>query len=81
VPGSPVGGPSKLYDGSRSQIQGEIGSLVKRAIKSRDIRRDLEPFDLLRSLTGVSYLAFGPDWQPSARRLVHILITGSRPFK
>ena len=76
-----VGGPSKLYEGSRGQIQGAIGSLVKRAIKSGDIRRDLEPFDLLRALIGVSHVASGPDWQQSARRLVDILITGSRPIK
>jgi len=74
-----VGGPSKLYEGSRSQIQGAIDSLVKRAIKSSDIRKDLEPFDLLRALIGVSHVASGPDWQQSARRLVDILITGSRP--
>jgi AcrR family transcriptional regulator len=76
-----VGGPSKLYEASRSQIQGAIDALVKRAIKSRDIRKDLEPFDLLRALIGVSHVASGPDWQPSARRLVDILITGSRPVQ
>jgi AcrR family transcriptional regulator len=76
-----VGGPSKLYEGSRAQIQGAIDSLVKRAIKSGDIRRDLEPFDLLRALVGVSNVASGPDWQQSARRLMDILITGSRPVK
>ena len=43
---------------------------MKRAIKSRDIRRDLEPFDLLRALIGVSHVASGHDWQQSARRLV-----------
>jgi AcrR family transcriptional regulator len=78
---SVVGGPSKLYEGSRSQVQGAIDSLVKRAIKSHDIRKDLEPFDLLRALIGVSHVASGPDWQQSARRLVDILITGSRPIK
>ena len=76
-----VGGPSKLFEGSRAQIQSAINSLVKRAIKSGDIRRDLEPFDLLRALIGVSQMASGPDWQQSARRLVDILITGSRPIK
>ncbi len=76
-----VGGPSKLYEGSRIQIKGAIDSLVKRAIKNGDIRRDLEPFDLLRALIGVSHVASGPDWQQSARRLVDILITGSRPIK
>jgi AcrR family transcriptional regulator len=76
-----VGGASKLYEGSRAQVQGAIDALVKRAIKNRDIRRDLDPFDLLRALIGVSHVASGPDWQQSARRLVDILITGSRPIK
>jgi AcrR family transcriptional regulator len=74
-----VGGPSKLYEGSRAQIQEAIGALVKRAIKSGDIRKDLDPFDLLRALIGVSNVASTPDWQQSAKRLVEILITGSRP--
>jgi AcrR family transcriptional regulator len=74
-----VGGPSKLYEGSRAQIQGAIDALVKRAIQSGDIRKDLAPFDLLRALIGVSNVASTPDWKQSARRLVDILITGSRP--
>jgi len=76
---SMVGGPTKLFEGSRSLIQGAIDALVKRAIKSGDIRPDLEPFDLLRALIGVSHVASGAGWQQSARRLVDILITGSRP--
>src|SRR6202795_5165060 len=75
-----VGGPSKLYEGSRARVQGAIDALVKRAIKNENIRRDLEPFDLLRALIGVSHVASGPDWQQSARRLVDILIIGSRPI-
>jgi AcrR family transcriptional regulator len=78
---SVVGGPSKLYEGSRGLIQGAIDALVKRAIRSGDIRRDLDPFDLLRALIGVSHIASGPGWQQSARRLVDILITGSRPVR
>lgn len=74
-----VGGPSKLYEGSRGQIQGAVEALVRRAIKSGDIRRDLEPFDLLRALIGVAHVASGPNWKESARRLVDILISGSRP--
>jgi len=76
-----VGGASKLYESSRTQIQGAIDSLVKRAIRSGDIRKDLEPFDLLRALIGVSNVASSPDWQQSAKRLVDILISGSRPIK
>lgn len=76
---SVVGGASKLYEGSRGLIQPAIEALVKRAIKSGDIRKDLDPFDLLRALIGVSHIASGPGWQQSARRLVDILISGSRP--
>jgi AcrR family transcriptional regulator len=78
---SVVGGPSKLYEGSRGLIHGAIDALVKRAIESGDIRRDLDPFDLLRALIGVSNIASGPGWKQSARRLVDILITGSHPVK
>ena len=76
-----VAGPSKVYEASRSHVQGAIEALVKRAIKSGHVRKDLEPFDLLRALIGVSYVASGPDWRQSARRLVDILISGSRPVK
>jgi AcrR family transcriptional regulator len=44
-------------------------------------RKDLDPIDLLRALIGVANVATSPDWQQSARRLVDILITGSRPAK
>lgn len=74
-----VGGPSKLFEGTRAQIQGAIDALVRSAIKSGDIRKDLEPFDLLRALIGVANVASSPGWQQSAKRLVDILISGSRP--
>src|SRR6201987_4208102 len=76
-----VGGPSKVIEASYAQIHEAIRTLVKRAIKSGDIRKDLDPVDLLKALVGVSYVSTSPDWQPSARRLVDILITGSRPIK
>ena len=76
-----VGGPSKLYESSRAQVTGAIEALVKRAIKSGDVRKGLEPFDLLRALIGVSNVASAPDWQQSAKRLVDILILGSRPIR
>lgn len=76
---SVVGGPSRLYEDSRSLIQGAVEVLVKRAKKSGDLRKDLDAFDLLRALIGASHVGSGHDWQPSARRLVDILIAGSRP--
>lgn len=76
---SMVGGPSKLFEASGSQIIGAIESLVGRAVESGDIRADIAPLDLLRALVGVSNVASAPDWQQSAKRLVDILVLGSRP--
>ncbi|MFC5863130.1 TetR/AcrR family transcriptional regulator [Acidicapsa dinghuensis] len=76
---SVAGGPSKLYEGSRSLVQGAIEELVKRAKKSGEVRRDVDASDLLRAVIGVSYVGAGGDWQQSARRLVDILVAGSRP--
>jgi AcrR family transcriptional regulator len=74
-----VGGPSKVFEATGHQIKEAIHALVKRAMASGDIRPDLDPLDLLRALVGVSNVASAPDWPQSARRLVHILIAGSRP--
>lgn len=76
-----LGDPKKVFEASYAKMHQALRALVKRAIDSGDLRRDLDPMDLLRALVGVSHVAVGPDWQPSARRLVDILITGSRPVK
>jgi AcrR family transcriptional regulator len=76
-----IGDPKKVFEASHAQTWEAIRALVKRAIKSGDIRKDLDPIDLLRALIGVANVASSPDWQQSARRLVDILITGSRPIK
>jgi AcrR family transcriptional regulator len=75
-----VGGPSKLFEATGAQVKGALHALVQRAIKSGDIRPDLDPLDLLRALVGVSNVASVPDWPQSAKRLVEILILGSRPI-
>jgi len=74
-----VGGSTKLFESSGAQIKDAIQSLVTRAVDSGDIRADLVPLDLLRALVGVSNVASAPDWQQSAKRLVDILLLGSRP--
>jgi AcrR family transcriptional regulator len=76
-----VGDHKKVFAASYAQIHEAIHALVKRAIKSGDIRKDLDPMDLLRALVGVANVAISPDWQQSARRLVDILVTGSRPIR
>jgi AcrR family transcriptional regulator len=76
-----VGDPKKVFEASYAQVQEALRALVKRAVRSGDIRNDLDPLDLLRALVGVANVAASPDWQQSAKRLVDILITGSRPPK
>jgi AcrR family transcriptional regulator len=76
-----VGDPKKVFEASYAQIHAAIRALVKRAIKSGDMRKDLDAIDLLRALVGVANVATSPDWQQSARRLVEILILGARPLK
>ena len=76
-----LGDPKKVFEASYAQIHEALRSLVKRTIKSGDIRKDLDPIDLLRALVGVANVAARPDWQQSARRLVEILILGARPLK
>jgi AcrR family transcriptional regulator len=76
-----VGGPARLYEDSRSLIQGAIDELVKGAKKSGDVRTDIDATDLLRAMIGISHVGTGHDWQQSARRLVEILIAGSRPVR
>lgn len=75
------GGPAKIFQNSGSLIAGAIESLVQRAVQSGEIRADIAPMDLLRALYGVSSVAAVPDWPQSARRLVDILIQGSRSMK
>ena len=76
-----LGDPKKVFEASYARIWDAIRALVKRAIENGDIRKDLDPIDLLRALIGVASVATSPDWQPSARRLVDILITGARPIR
>jgi AcrR family transcriptional regulator len=76
-----IGDHKKVFASSYAKIQEAIDALVKRAIKSGDIRNDLIPMDLLRALVGVANVSTSPDWRQSARRLVDILITGSQVNK
>jgi AcrR family transcriptional regulator len=76
-----VGDPKKVFEASHAQIHEALRALVKRTIKSGDIRKNLDPIDLLRALVGVANVATSPDWQQGARRLVEILILGARPLK
>lgn len=76
-----AGGSMRLIESSRSLIHGAFIRLVERAITSGDLRHDTVPEDFVRALIGVFHTASTPDWEQSARRIVDILIAGSRPSK
>lgn len=73
-----AGGSARLIEGSRSLIHSAFITAVKRAIDSGDLRADTDPSDFVRALIGVFHTTAMPGWEPSARRLVDILIAGSR---
>ncbi len=73
-----AGGSMRLIEGSRSLIQAAFFRLVKRAIANGDLRADTDPSDFVRALVGVFHTTAIPGWEDSARRIVDILIAGSR---
>jgi AcrR family transcriptional regulator len=73
-----AGGSLRLMEGSRALIHAAFVASVRRAIASGDLCSDTEPTDLIRALIGVLHTAAQPGWETSARRLVDILIAGSR---
>ena len=76
-----IGDPKKVFEASYAQVHDALRALVKRAVSNGDIRKDLDPIDLLRALVGVANVASIPDWQQSAKRLVDILISGSQSIE
>lgn len=59
-------------------IKGALTTLVKRAVASGEVRKDIDPSDLLRAMVGVSYGNPDAGWQASARRLIDLLMDGLR---
>ena len=74
-----AGGSLRLIEGARGLIHNTFLAFVQRAIDSGDLRRETEPDDFVRALAGVFHTTALPGWEPSARRIVDILIAGSRP--
>jgi hypothetical protein len=69
---------SALQTTSAELITSAISTLVKRAIAGGDVRKDIDPSDLLRALVGVSYGNPDVGWEASARRVIDILMDGLR---
>jgi AcrR family transcriptional regulator len=69
---------STLHASSVELITNAISTLVKRAIASGDVRKDIDASDLLRAMVGVSYGNPEAGWEASARRLINLLMDGLR---
>jgi AcrR family transcriptional regulator len=72
------GGSTRLIEGSRSSIHGTFRGLVERAVESGQLRAGTDPDDLMRAVIGVFHTSSMPGWEASARRVVDLLIEGSR---
>jgi AcrR family transcriptional regulator len=73
-----AGGSVRLIEGARSLIHTAFVASVRRAIDHGDLRPDTDPDDFVRALVGIFHTTAVPGWEASARRLVDILIAGSR---
>jgi len=73
-----AGGAMRLIEGARGLIHGTFLALVQGAIRNGDLRADTDPNDFVRALVGVFHTTALPGWEASARRIVDILIAGSR---
>ena len=74
-----AGGSARLIEGSRGLIHGAFVRAVEAAVATGELREDTDPDDFVRALMGVFHTMAMPGWEQSARRLVDILIAGSRP--
>lgn len=70
---------SAAYASAGPAIAEAMNRLAAAAVRSGDIRADIGPGDLYRMLIGVSHGYDQPDWEPSARRLIDVLIAGLKP--
>jgi len=69
---------SKLVSFSADRLTRALGGLLDRATASGEIRDDISPQDLLRSLVGMCYMHDQPGWQTSVLRLVDVFVDGLR---
>jgi AcrR family transcriptional regulator len=72
-----VYGSSELKAYSFERLTSAIKILLDRAVVAGEIRDDVPPEDLLRTLLGIFY-SQGAEWQPAALRLVDVFVDGLR---
>ena len=70
--------PSELTAFSYDRLTKAIGILLQRAVAAGEIRADIGPEDLLRTLVGMCMLHDQPGWQASVVRMLDVLVDGLR---
>src|SRR5262249_12740476 len=74
---APQGSPEpRRY--SLGRLTAALGALLDRAVAAGEIRRDVSPEDMLRTLIGMCYLHDQPGWQSNVMRLLDVFIDGLR---
>jgi AcrR family transcriptional regulator len=71
-------GSTELKAYSFERLTNAIGLLLDRAVAAGEVRSDISPEDLLRTLVGIFYSQGMADWQPTALRLVDVFVDGLR---
>lgn len=71
-------GSTELKAYSFERLTNAIGLLLDRAVAAGELRSDISPEDLLRTLVGIFYSQSVADWQPTALRLVDVFVDGLR---
>jgi AcrR family transcriptional regulator len=69
---------SELVAYSIDRLTRAIGTLMERAIIAGEVRADLDPEDLLRTLVGMCYAQDRPGWQAKVLLLIDVLVDGLR---
>ena len=69
---------SELYAHTFDRLTRAVGDLLERAIAAGEIRADISPEDILRTLVGICYTHDKPGWQKSVLRLVDVFVDGLR---
>lgn len=68
--------PSELHAYSFDRLTKAAGALLNRAVATGEIRADIGPDDLLRTLVGMCSMHDQPGWQARVLRLVDVLVDG-----
>lgn len=71
-------GSSELVTYSLDRLTRALGELLERAVAAGELRADIDPEDLLRTLVGMCYAHDRPGWQSKVMRLVDVFIDGLR---